>query len=314
MTATFRSFLGDPGEPLLAPLTPQECAVRLAVFCASTGIDPNEVVYSPLCTTPLPLYPPQFPSGRRRWSGVRPDAMWHPLMWLPTRTAARVRTAVGDAEPALETDEQWASRVAIELTAAGLYNEVEGTWLDVLDLYGLDVEDSQTLVRIGAWLKGEPDPVLDTIDLTSHFGDADISWSVAAAWDATNQLRPLAWYLHAEELAEDGKDALANHGDLTDEELAATVRALSVLAVQSFDTLPPDALDGSRLVDPPPAEATRDHLLEVTLPSLVNVFTKIRDHYQDSYDAIVQLSRALDDDSSGSGWDGAPLQWGAPGA
>ena len=77
-----RESVTTPGDILLTPLPPHDAALRLGRFLAASGLDSGDVLTSPTCCTPVPRYPAEWPAGRRRWTGVRPGAMWHPLLWL----------------------------------------------------------------------------------------------------------------------------------------------------------------------------------------------------------------------------------------
>lgn len=201
-----------PGEPLVVSSSPIECMERFAVMSEFTGLGPEMLLSTPLVTTPLPRYPADWSEGSRRWSGTRPEAMWHPLMWLPRRVAHRYTLVSGatgdgvgsgaDAERRLEGDDAWALRVCLELASAGLYDEETGTWLDMLSSVGIDVEDDADLARVQEWLEGAADPVLDGIDLTPVLLRDEPDWAVgeAAAWMPT--LRVMVWGTHAEAILE----------------------------------------------------------------------------------------------------------------
>lgn len=85
----------EPGEPLQVTATPVEPLLRLRQWMEATGMSIDDVVATPIVTTPIPLYPPAYPNAGafggdwKRWPGVKPEAMWHPLMWLPPRVAHR---------------------------------------------------------------------------------------------------------------------------------------------------------------------------------------------------------------------------------
>lgn len=266
MTITLRKFLTDEGEPLLTPVGPFDAAVRLQRFHEATGIDIGGIVTSPLSGLPVPVYPAQLPDGRRRWPGLRPEAMWHPLMWLPKTVRARRFVAVGNDQPTIEDNDLWVARVMVELSTAAkydedldqwipLYDEASGGWVDILALHGLDIETTEVQDRVAAWLDGAPDTDLDAIDLAGCF-DTDEQmpdWSVVYAWNAIGILLPAAYAVYAHALAGHIEDILGSP-DVDAETLATTFRLVASIAAGSFTevdgepewwTAVADAWDGS---------------------------------------------------------------------
>lgn len=147
-TATLtRRWIANAGENLLKSQPPFTAANRQDEFSHVTGLGIEDVVLSMVVSIPLLRFaPPRF--GRRRWQGLRADAMWHPLMWLPDVIAAR-RVIIGDEiEDWIEDDDTWAVRLVTELTMCGLYDQASGTWVDVLNLYGLDIADPAVVARV----------------------------------------------------------------------------------------------------------------------------------------------------------------------
>jgi len=198
-----------PGEPLMVTASPMEAATRFDMMKQFTGLSSDELLVTPIVTTPLPCYPEQWPEGRRRWTNVEPAAMWHPLLWLPERVAHRYKVIVGDeneateADAVMESDDTWAVRVCMELSAAGLYNDATGDWLDIMSAVGIDVDNDADVARIEEWLAGEPDEHLDAIDLAPLLDRADDpDWALieASAW--LPSLRVVMWATHAEYLLE----------------------------------------------------------------------------------------------------------------
>jgi hypothetical protein len=210
-----------PGDHLLLPSSVLDSMGRVHLWRAFTGLQDDELLLSPLVASPLPLHW-TVPAGCRRWPGLRPAALWHPLLWLPARL--RTPATVSDATTGLsrsETYDEWAVRVALEMTEAGpvhiggkhwvllhdpaaerhvraavpqddqlvpLYDQSDGTWLDVLSTVGLDVDDDDDLARVGRWLAGDDDEALDAVDLDTFLqaADRDPDWALRRAQ------RPLA--------------------------------------------------------------------------------------------------------------------------
>lgn len=198
------SLLSD-GEPLLLARSAIEAATRFTTFAEVSGLPQVSVLSTPLCATPLPLFTDfgTHPDGspRRRWAGTRPEFMWHPLMWLPQRVAGRYSlsdSATGTQR--LEDDDLWAIRVALEVTASGLYEPATGTWFDVLDSVGIDIETPDGLDRVRRWLDGSPDETLDGIDLSGYLDIDPPSWALESALALRPDLERASWALIADDL------------------------------------------------------------------------------------------------------------------
>ncbi|MGO0605625.1 MAG: hypothetical protein ACTIIH_13700 [Brevibacterium sp.] len=106
----------------------------------------------------------------RQFDHVNPEFLTNPLMWLPHHITqpyvslhpdGRVRT--------VEAQELYIVRIMLELGAANMYDTDSGGWVDILALFGLDVDDEHDLDRVKSWLDGAHDPILDSIDLSSYF-------------------------------------------------------------------------------------------------------------------------------------------------
>lgn len=220
--ARYRGGLQSVGEPLLVTASPIEEIERLDAFIQLSGLTQDDLIATPIVTTPIPLYPPDYdqpgcfgegPGGaRRRWAGVKPDAMWHPLMWLPPRVALRYMVATlnpdveGGEELVVESDDAWAVRVCMEVAAVGLYNSDTGEWLDVLSMVGIDTDKQLDLDRVQRWLDGAPDTDLDGIDLTPLLDDAeDIDWAFSEANLWMESLQMMMWATHSESLLESAR-------------------------------------------------------------------------------------------------------------
>ncbi|MFC8923825.1 hypothetical protein [Cellulosimicrobium sp. NPDC057127] len=225
-----------PGEHLLLPTSALDTVERLQMWRAFTGLAEDEVLLSPLSATPLPM-PWTVPAGHRRWPALRPEAMWHPLLWLPGRLRAPsiLRDPV-TGEAWGETYDEWTLRVVLELSESSpvviedrrwvllhdhahgrfvrpagpeddslvpLFDARTGTWLDVLSTVGLDVDDPHDLDRVTAWLAGADDDALDSVDLDRYLRaqDRDPTWALDRAH------RPLAGADGTRTYVEDLRDA-----------------------------------------------------------------------------------------------------------
>jgi hypothetical protein len=147
----------EPGS-LVRTTALLDLIVQAVNFTEHTGLTADEVVLSSRCAAPLPAYPAQWPDGHRRWPNLRPEALRHPLMWLPPCLTDPLHDGRLDRDV-------WAMRVAIDMEARGVYDPSTGRWTDVLAAHGLDHHDASTRDRLARWLDGAPDDVLDRVEL-----------------------------------------------------------------------------------------------------------------------------------------------------
>lgn len=190
-----------PGENLLLDENILAAPARAREFSEDTGVPFADLVVSPLAATAIPV--DTYGEDSRRWAGTRPEAMWHPLMWLPSRLSSRYRYKNREGEVVFENDDQWAARVVMELTAAGLYDPETGEWVDVLATFGIDVDDDLDLARIEDWLDGEPDEVLDTIDLDEAVRNVhDETWALVSVLVLEDILWQASWAMVSNSLIE----------------------------------------------------------------------------------------------------------------
>jgi hypothetical protein len=180
--------------------------------------------------------------------------MWHPLLWLPERLATRYTLLDDTGGRSTEPDDVWALRVCLEVQASGLYDADTGSWLDVLSLAGLDGDDPDTATRVGGWLDGRPDRVLDGLDLTEHVDrPSDPDWAVFAAIAELPALQVISWAVTALDLLEACEELTETGGDTGRVRRAAA--AIAALAGTNLRGLPDDgglSVTGDR--DPPADE------------------------------------------------------------
>lgn len=207
-----RPYMTDPGESLFLAQSPILTALRFGSFVRDTGIPGNDVLTSALCAVPLPNY--RDFGTLRRWEGTRVEMMWHPLMWLPPSLARPQVKRDGDNEYH-EPFDLWVVRLCIEMETAGLYEPETGTWVDVLSLAGLDIEEEMTQARLRRWLGGSRDDRLDALTLEPHLANPnDPDWAIAEAADATEDLVIASYAVSSQALAEALADL--NTGELSD--------------------------------------------------------------------------------------------------
>lgn len=197
-----RQLLVEPGEGLLLVTSSLSAATRLADWSMLTGLNPSQSIFGELCAMPLPIYTSVPPDGRQ-FAEVKPEVMWHPLFWLPKRIAGRYNLPTGpngELEP--ETNSVWSIRVALELTASGLYSQDEG-WMDVLGTAGIDVDNEADLERIRKWQGGSRDTLLDAIDLAPYLHlDENPSWALQSALVLEEPATQAQWAIYADSLLE----------------------------------------------------------------------------------------------------------------
>lgn len=175
-------------------------ARRLEQWIAETGMATSNVLSTPLVAAPLPLHARHLPAGRRGWEGLDPGLLWHPLLWLPERLARPYVIVEGD-DDRLESVDEWAIRLALELTASGMYDPATGGWVDVLALHDLDITGPGQLSRLGAWLAGARDDELDAVDLAPYVtATEDPDWAVQVTAAIFEDVVAASWSLVASDL------------------------------------------------------------------------------------------------------------------
>ena len=167
MTTDRKTFLLEQGDGLLISSDLDSYAHHWDGFVEASGLNGETVTNTPLATVPIPIYPPHFPDGRRRWEGTKPEFMWHPFMWLPPRLAHPALLPGGGAE----SRDEWIVRVMLETVTADLFDPQTGTWLDVLATVGIDLDNPIDYLRVEGWLAGDPDDTLDSINLDAYLQD-----------------------------------------------------------------------------------------------------------------------------------------------
>ena len=182
----------ERGTHLLFCTSAWQLAIGYADFVDYTGLRDDQVFSAPVVATPIPRYAEQV--AGRRWAGVAPEALWHPLFWLPERVWRR-----RVIEDLVEPEQVWAVRVCLEVQAAELYDPDLG-WFDVLAETGIRTGDSDDMVRVLAWLNGAGEPTLDDIDLEDRLLDDDGDWAADTASGMTGAFQGRAWAVIADEL------------------------------------------------------------------------------------------------------------------
>lgn len=294
-----RHLLTGPGENYLLTTDPIEHYNRFDRFIELTGLPESSVVSSPAVLFPIPVPMRGEDGGLRRWEGVNPAAMWLPLFWLPERVALRYKyTVVGpenggrEEDLEIESNDVWAIRVMLELTNAGLFDPLTGTWADVLSAYGIDSTNPTDQARIEAWLRGGSDDILDSIDLDEAITHTENpTWALEAARDLSKVVIPAQWSLSASGLLISAKmfiDIDTPGGPSADERRRNMLKVLGLAAANDFRTMPATG-DLPTYVDHFEAivlEATRDDAdIDELTDAFLQALAEISEDFQPQVDA-----------------------------
>lgn len=292
-----RTGLQEPGTQLLLDEDILETAHRARTFSELSGVPMRDLLLSPLTSLPLPIYnfgvnPDGTPTGRRRWAGTKPAAMWHPLMWLPRRLSARFRYKDLTGSEVYESDDLWAARVAMELHATGLYDSETGEWVDVLAMSGLDVTDELDLARIEDWLDGEEDEVLDEITLDGFVDNENPTWALISLLALEDVLWQASWAINANTLMDLVDSSALVSADLAS--AAGTIAASTGLSLLSRSEVAggPDRLAEQFLtlhatLDSAPAGSPE---AAAAVAELIEVLYSVREAYWPALQALHETS------------------------
>lgn len=285
---TPRALITQPGDDLVGVRTPLELRRRTLEFADFSGLAPDadadgfsELLVTYTSVIPVPHYPAEWQAGHRRWPGIRPEAMWHPLFWLPERTAYRYLFEFDDGTTEVESDDAWAARVMLELTAAGLYDPASGTWQDILAVEGIDVDTPDGVERVRRWLDGADDDVLDRIDLTDDLAFAtDPDWSADAVHVTLPELETVRWAVVADE-ALDQVTAIRDDGHGTAAERLESTALWCAIVVDALS----DAPDMADIIAPRweelllDADENSDAAVDSVMTDIIDELTEMRDAY-----------------------------------
>jgi hypothetical protein len=137
------------------------------------------------------------------------------LFWLPERLALRYRFDDEDSEGSIESDVEWAVRVSLEVTLSGIYDPIDGSWYNPLAAVGLDIDDPEIQARVSAWLRGDTDELLSSIDLTEFTdNEEDVHWAARTVSDLLPTLIPASWASLADDLAREAGEVSLDSADL----------------------------------------------------------------------------------------------------
>ncbi len=223
-----RQFLLEAGEALLVTRDPVRNLVNHVSAAKAIGVPQGELIQSRMSPMPFPVNAcrPEGSTKRRRIEGVDPQMMWLPVLWLPERLTERSQFQLIDGDIVVldpkghyagdpravtvpiegvaintETSDAWVIRVALELEAAGAYDVESGSWLDVLDTVGINVDDIDDYARVERWLEGASDSDLDWLE-ENYLDDGwhvprgeEPTWALRSALGAYPDLLDATWAL-----------------------------------------------------------------------------------------------------------------------
>lgn len=292
MTAAVRRrFLTEPGEPLLLCQSATALIQRFGELADQSGIGDDKIISNALSAVPLPDYG-VLGNDPRTWAGLAPGFMWHPFVWLPKSLTRRRVVQTDDGRELTEVNEVWTLRMIVELAASSLYDVETGTWLDVLSVIGLDIEDEDVQERLAAWLDGAEDEELEAIDLNLLLEDDtdEPDWSFDLAVDLTMPTLYASWAVMANELstmldlvpeAEDDEDILSILGTVafTGTDTLAAVPDAEGKTSHSYWATIREAVNAADV----------DALLSSETPQLSEYLAEVRDAYWPHYEALPLL-------------------------
>jgi hypothetical protein len=228
-----RQFLLEAGEAMLVTRDPVRNLINHVSAAKAIGVPQSELVQSRMSPMPIPVNACRVEgnSTRRRIDGVDPQMMWLPVLWLPVRLTERSQFQLIDGDLVVidpkghyrgdprvvaspiegvpvntETSDAWVIRVALELETAGVYDVESGSWLDVLDTVGINVDDIDDVARVERWLEGGADGDLDWLE--ENFLDdgwhvptgEGPTWALRSAIGAYPDLLDATWALSSDSM------------------------------------------------------------------------------------------------------------------
>lgn len=250
MELTRRMFATEAGEELLLARGAFGMAVKYNEMLEATGLPSEAIISDPIVSVPMPRYEKEYTGEGNRWPSVKAPMLFHPLFWLPKSLSDRyLLTHPDDPNPVLETDQMWMVRVALTLSASGLYDAESGSWVDILATVGIDIENKADQRRIREWQAGGPDDLLDSIDLTEYLAvkdETNEAWALNLSILMLEDLKRASWALIATDLLDNVDLAVENRGK-DREQMAIQIKTASNMSTALLASVPDE--DGLPLLD-----------------------------------------------------------------
>jgi hypothetical protein len=258
-TARRRPFLLAPGQSLIPSFDPVDTTEKFGAFVTLSGYPYDCLLATRMTAIPLPT--------EQRWRGnseVKAAMLWHPYFWLPKEVIERktfriaddgeVSAGVDGPGDVYEEDAlTWGIRVGVELMASGIYDDDSGTWVDVMDLVGIDIDSENGLTRVQRWLNGAVDQDLDLLatgmEMNGHIRDQEDpewaeAWAVGVVKDFDIVSIASGTAVLLEEIVCLDEAARGDQPDV--DEIRSMVGMMASVAAVSFDDLPdPDGNDAT---------------------------------------------------------------------
>lgn len=287
-----RHLASSPGMNLLLGDSAEDVIRHFDQWRRATWMEPEDFLPNTLANVPLPIYSTPE-AGRPRFSGVNPQAMWHPLFWLPERLGCRYELPHSNGGTQIEATDMWSIRVALEMTASALYDPTEG-WVDILALHGLSVDDPNDVQRVAAWQAGGADKLLDGINLEDHLRvEDDPHWSLSSAAGLLDSYTRARLALHSNSLIEMLDEARSAE---TGKEMREDTRMAAVIAKMLLNSIPDeDPGAAASFWDKVENAATagsfpsRQDFTDGPLRASADYLTGIRDRYWSAVDELKAL-------------------------
>lgn len=215
----------EPGEGLLITVDALSYSRVAQRFLQLTGLTGEDISTPVTMVTPLPLF-----ADRSEVTHSTPMAWTHPVMWMPPSW----RNDLGRW-----TSNQAALRIVWEIVGAGLYDQDAG-FVDILYLYGIDVDDPDDSARVQRWIEGGDDELLDAIDITDVLlRQDDPDWAAKLAEANATEATAACYAAIARSIHETAEHSL-DDPDVVEQAVlicqltAATLRAIETEDGQAF--------------------------------------------------------------------------------
>lgn len=227
----FRHLGTEPGEGLIITTDALDYARTASRFLEATGLSSQDISTPVTTVMPIPVF-----TERAQLHHSTPQAWTNPMFWMPASWRVDL--------PGWTSNEA-ALRIIWEIIAAGLYDQENG-WVDVLYLYGIDIDEPSDAARVRRWIKGSADTTLDSIDIEELLVRHETpEWAAEMAASNVSQVTAACYAAIARSITETAEHSL-NDPEIVDEAIllcqitAATLRAIETddgLAYEVFSEL-----------------------------------------------------------------------------